>query len=481
MLDDIIKDLALQNCFTEIDKAEWHKLSHAFAKEPDELKRTVFIRALSAHSGVPIVQVQAAFASLNNNFLSRAEQEQIHTRLQKAQGTTTLKINDFQQHQIFKNMDLDSLSISRAQWNTLITRFEQQHRAHVTQSFFLSTLSAIKKTSVDNLNAALSREQPARKSKRKHPEDKEISSKRVFHPYREDFGVNPLIFQSLTKNLDLEDKLEATGVRVVPPLSPATPERGYPIVKQTPGGTKVRPVFTTARCTLFTHLTPIKCRVNIQDVSQEQIAENLPRLRIGRAEPVKYIANLESILERSGMVRRQTQRAVAGASAADVFRAHGIAIIPAHSRFKHWAHLIAHFLAEPQDILTKDPEQEVINLIPSTAEANYNTLEAIELFIKDKLMDEITDQIHIHVQPIYSEERLIPDSLVYTLDWIECDLNGEYEKHNEVFFINPQSHFRLTKSMHQSIALLREAGDIASSTEMDADEHNANNLMRIKP
>ncbi len=478
MLDEIIKDLALRNCFTEIPNAEWLNLSNAVANEPDELKRAVFIKALSTHSGVPIVQVQTAFASLTKTPFSE-EQEQILADLQKTQGDATLKISTFQQRSIFKNMDVDALSLSRAQWNTMITRFEQKNREKLTRPFFLSTLSAIKKTSFENLNSTLSRAQPERQSKRKHQREEESVKRTCRRTYREDNGINPLIFESVTKNFDLEDKLEATGVRVVGPLFPATPEKGYHHVKQTPGGTKVRPVCRIAQHTFFKHLTPYKDRANVLDASRGHVAKTLPKLVFGRAEPVAYIATLESITQRAGMMRRQTQRSVTGASAADVFRAHGVTITPAEGRSKHWAHLIAHFLGDPQDIITEDAEQEVINLIPSTAEANYNTLEAVELFIREQLVKQNTDKIHIHVMPVYSGESLIPDSLVYTLDWSKVDIYGEHERHNEVFYINPQSQYRLTKSMHQSIAVLREIPDVASSLKMETDDNTDPNAMRI--
>lgn len=483
MLDEIIKSLALQNCFTELENAEWFRLNNAFAQEPNELKRIAFIKALSAHSGVPVLQVQTAFSSLTEMTLSPDEQEQILTKLQKAQADATLKITTFQQRCIFKTMDLEKLSISRAQWNTLITRFEQRQKVHLTLNFFLTTLSSIQKIGFDDLSQKLNRTQPERQIKRKY-QVTEASAKRVYRPYVEDNGINPFIFASTVENPNLEAKLEATGVRVGVSLSPATPEKGYTNLKRTPGKSKVRPVCEIDnQYVFFKPVTPYskeprKNRVDVRGASQEHITKTLPKLLFGRAEPVSYTSTRESILARSGLKRRQTQLSQMGASAADIFRAHGITIEPTESRSKHLAHLIAHFLADPQEIITADPEKEIINLVPSTAEANYNTLEAVELFMRNKLLNKDTDQIHIYVKPIYSGESLIPDTVVYSLNWTESNGNGASQECSEVFYINPQSHHRLTKSMHQSIDLLRETRHANSfSQEMQIDENSAPNTL----
>jgi hypothetical protein len=183
---------------------------------------------------------------------------------------------------------------------------------------------------------------------------------------------------------------------------------------------------------------------------------------------------------KAGLKRRQTQLTLMRASAADVFRAHGVTIDSGtESRSKHWAHLIAHCLIDPQEAIPEDPVQEIINLVPSTAEANYNTLEAIELFIRRKLLNKETDRIHIYVKPNYSGESLIPDNVVYTLNWTETKTQRPCE---EVFHISPQSHQRLTKSMHQSINLLRNTRKTdLPSKEMQDDENEGQDVMRFKP
>ena len=258
--------------------------------------------------------------------------------------------------------------------------------------------------------------------------------------------------------------MESTGVKSTP-LCPATPERGYPQIKRTPGGTKTRPVCTIEGLTFFKPLTPYSKesrvgRADVREASIGNIMHTLPKLQLRRADPVEYTATLAVIEERSGQARRQyTQHSIAQASASDVFRAHGINIIPAHSRSQHWAHLIAHFLGDTQDLTIQDNTKEIINLVPSTAAANYNTLEVIELFIKQKLTDQETDRILICVEPVYTGEALIPDLLVYSLTWVEKNKRGQVRECHETFYINPQSYHRVTKSMRQAINLLRDERD----------------------
>ncbi|MCL9683220.1 hypothetical protein [Legionella maioricensis] len=489
MLEEIIKNLALLDCLTELNSTEWLRLSTDFTQEPDELKRVAFIKALSTHSGVPVIQIQTAFSSLTQMTLSTDAKERILFELQKTQTGATLKITAFQQRSIFKKMNLESLSISRAQWNILISRFEQQQREHVTRFFFLSTLSSIKRVSFDNLSdaATLSREQPARKGKRKYQEeeDKDISTtKRVAQEYREDDGINPFIFASTVKNPELETKLEATGVRVGVPLSPATPEKGYPHLMRTPGKTKVRPVCEIDNAyRLFKPVTPYgkvsgKDRIDVRKASQARITSALPKLVFDRAQPVQFTPTRESILGRSG-TKRESLLALMRESAANVFRAHGATInSSAESRSKHWAHIVTSCLIDFLEATPEDPEKEIIPVVPSTAEANYNTLEAIELFVRHKLLNKDTDKIHIYVKPIYSGESLIPDVLVYKLNWSETNKKGETIQCKELFYIGPQSHYRLTKSMHQSIGLLRDTRETdLPSEEMQVDENSNPNIM----
>ncbi|TAL63873.1 MAG: hypothetical protein EPN84_04380, partial [Legionella sp.] len=110
---------------------------------------------------------------------------------------------------------------------------------------------------------------------------------------------------------------------------------------------------------------------------------------------------------------------------------------------------IAYFLGGAQD---------TVNLIPSTAAANYNTLEAIELYIRELLVNKKTTEVNIVVEPVYTGESLIPELLIYKLEWDQV-IAGQTQQFAETFNINPQSHQRFTQSMYESFDEARKDSD----------------------
>lgn len=452
MIDEIIAKLAVSSGEFELTEDDWLQYSVLYNKA-DADERLRFSNAITSCSGVFELLVQSSLNELCHYRNSDNQAyEQLISLVQTQQRVATEAINRFQQHPFFRQQDLRPLAISRNEWLLIIKRFEQQNRYAITMPFFIESLSCLRRTRYSDLIACLNKPQPERRAKRKiqteHP------AKRIFQRHQEDFGVNPFVALE-QDDPELQNALQATGVRTTT-LSPATPERGHPVVMGTPGGNKVRPVCTIG-ITLFQHLSPYgkgtrEGRVDVREASQSSIQDSLPQLEFVRAEPVEFIATRELLQERTGVIRRNKPRI----SASNVFRAHGIQIAPTLGRSYHWAHLAAHFLCDIQDIKTENDDKEIINLVPSTAEANYNTLEAIELFIRKKLVEESTDRIHIKVTPKYSGQSLIPDLLVYSLDWKEQNILGAAQEFNEVFFINPQSYQRITKSMHKTIDVVRK-------------------------
>lgn len=453
MLDTIIKNLRQQDSLTEISNEDWLKFGKAFAQEQDPLKSSAFLKALAAHSGANEQQIQTVFSA------PAEQQKELLAELHEAQNRATQKISEFQQRHIFKSLDLSKLTISRTDWNTLITRFNTKQKQHLTSVFFLSTLGSIQKLNPAHIIDTASKSQPPRLVKRRpeHSDPQLPVKKNRYFRHLDDDGVNPLIFESKIDNPALNAKLSDAGVRIVPSLDTTSPLKGYDYVKKTPGGHKVRAVCTIDNeFTFFKYPTPQKTkeqngRIYLDGVEKKDILTTLPKLHFARAVPVEYTATLEPILNRSGMMRRCNALTLMGASATQVFKAHGIEITPTETRSQHWAHLIAHFLTDESNVTSTTPDMELINLVPSTSAANYNTLEAIELFIREKLVDKKTEQIHIRVVPTYSDENIIPDSLIYNLDWHE-----NQKQCTEVFYINPQSHLRTTKSMYKSFEILRK-------------------------
>jgi hypothetical protein len=465
MIEQLIKELASRTCLDELKTDEWMTYSTLY-HELDIFTRPLLIKAISSHSGVPLTQTSNALHNLMPGIVAADVQDLILSSLQITQETASSKISGMQQRTLFKQIDVGTLSISRSEWLTIIDKFERLEKRSLSPIFFFGMLSTIRKIPYDELTSSLSKQQHPRQAKRAI-ERKDVFVKRAFESFKEDGGDNPLILEIQDENRDLQLKAEATGARSSE-VFPATPDKRYPVVVRTPNGNKARPLCVINGQTLFQHCTPLskapkQGRVDVRDATLKQIGFQLPKLPLEKAQPIKFTATLAVITERSGMSRRIGQNSQMRAKASDVFRAHGIEIKPEDGRSHHWAHLIAHFLGDIEDLCVDNSDEEVINLVPSTAAANYNTLEAIENFIKNKLIDEDTDKINIEVEPVYSSESLIPDMLNYTLSW-----TGNYgQKCNEIFYINPQSYQRITKSAHDTIKVLRNWRDSQQEPRMD--------------
>lgn len=388
--------------------------------------------------------------------------ERLIDAVQTIEQTTTAKITHFMQHPFFQTFYMDRFSISKRQINQLIAQFEKKERQRITPIFFLTNLSHIQKVSIKTLLTLFTKHQPDRKAKR-HADfsDDDVSPRKKYRYHPNDKEPNPLIYERNTSQPALEKELETSGVRIAT-LEPTSPIRGYTqSAMKTPGGTKVRSLYSTAHGTLFKGASPkaaekSKGRLALKDTSAAQIKELLPKLECERANTVLFTATLESIKDRKGIKRRQSALSIMGASATDVFRAHGIEIESAKSHLQHWSHLVAHFLTEESEITSLEKENSLINLVATTAAANYNILEEIELFIKGKLEKQETDQIHMQVTPTYTGENLIPDIIIYKLNWNET-INKTLCPCHEIFYISAQSQLRINNSMHESIDILRKA------------------------
>ncbi len=338
------------------------------------------------------------------------------------QKTASAKINHMQNRTFFKQINAAPLSISRTEWLTIITKYESLEKSKVTAPFFFGMLSRLRGISYDELTSSLRKDSRPRPGKRCADGSSKSAPKRAFQSFLDDGGENPLIWETQDENQDLQQQIEATGARITP-VFPATPDKRYPQVVKTPGGRRARTLCEINGYTLFQHCTPpskdrLQGRVAIKEKSLEQIRDRLPKLSIQTASVIKYTATLAAIKERSGMPRRESQNAIMKAKASDVFRAYDIEIKQTDGPRHHWAHLITHFISGKENLHLSDPDQELVILVPSTAAANYNTLEAVENYIKNKLIDEETDKVDIEVEPIYSGDCLIPCMLHYRLSWI---------------------------------------------------------------
>jgi hypothetical protein len=463
MLNKIINSLSVRSWQEEFSINEWLLFLQSFA-QINIAERLSLIKVLARHSGISSHLLQKCFTDAPDS--NQYEHIAIVQELQKNEKAATTKISTLLNLAYFKQIDLTPLAISRGEWNQIIHLFEQQQRHKVNTIFILSTLSRIRHIPQDTLtNILIQKKQPERKGTKRNYndtgiEDSNSNIKKQIIFFKKDQGNNPLILKSHAQTPAIEEQLELTGVRTTA-LTPATPNKHPQGMMRTPGKTLTRPVCTIKGYTLFKHLTPSSTKPmadkeNISPVSAETMKEVLPRLRFEQAVEVEFYATLEAINQRAGIARRQSQNALMGASASDVFRAHGIEITSTNGRSYHWSHLIAHFLADNEEISSCSPEQEAINLVPATAAANYNILEAIELFIKKKLIEKETDQIKIKANPQFNGDALIPDMLIYTLNWNELNSENNIVSCEEQFNISLQSHQRFTKSMHLSFTSLRQ-------------------------
>ena len=454
MFELIRSELAKRAYLQTTTLSDWHQWAEQYEHLP-EIDHTKLNKLLAAHKGIPQALVQQHLT------LSSQENPSFIMQLHEYEQESTDRIADFCRKAYFQHNNLSPLAINRAEWLALINKFESLHRHHVNTHFLIDGLSRLRKVSVDSLFELLKKEGLPREAKaRAAPiESLPLKRKRISFFTEE---PNPLILDNKT-HPHIQQALENTGVRVTD-LSYASPEKGYSNLMSTASGKKVRPVCNVRGTSLFKPITPYgtsseEARADFRRSSSEAILSGLPRLNSKRAEAVEFTATLNNIEERAGKRRRHSQSSIMGASARDVFDAHGIAVSYEHKNEHHWAHLIAHFLCDSSEVSCDS--DEVINLVASTAAANYNTLKIIESFIRDTLMAHETEDIHIHVLPRFSGESLIPDELVYTLNWDTINAKGHLEPQTNVYYINPQSYARITKCMQESIEVLNQ---IASDT-----------------
>ncbi len=452
MLENIHTDLKKRSYFEKTTLDNWFFWAETYIlltiKEQKELSTLI-----STHTGIPYSRVEEhlKLKKPDITILHQDEEEAIH------------KINIFLKKQIFKYYSIDSLAINRFEWLVLLKEFERLKRSHLSINFFIDCLSSLRKVSFESLETLFVTPRVIRHSERNIARsDTAVSGKRnrnsFFNPEE-----NPLIVDA---NIDqnILQALKKTGV-CERELSFTSPIRGYTTLKSTGSGRKVRPVCDINKTILYKEVTPYgknteKARADLRQASSEAILNELPRLNYKRAEDVEFIATREQIEERRGKKRRRSQNSLMGASATDVFQAHGVEITYAHKKAHHWAHLIAHFLCDSNEV-------GEINLIPSTAAANYNTLEIIEQFIRNTLMNKETEEIHIHVKPCFSGEGMIPEQLIYTLNWNSINAKGILTPKTNVYYINPQSYNRITKAMLASIELLNQIPSDSIALEED--------------
>lgn len=448
MFDNIIADLKALPYPSELNNEQWYAYSFDFLQLTNE-EKSQFTDILSQHSGIPKQVIIDVFHRLHAQAASSMEHENAFAILQQAQQEATFKITQFRTRRYFAAKRMEHLFISRSQWLTIMHQFEQEHRHHLTHAFFSNALSNASGLQKQDITKLLSKEQPPRAAKQmRGPKAPRLwQSRSALRPSKNDDSINSFIIDEHAPQ-EIREKIQETGARSCS-LTPATPDKRNNILVRTPGGQKARQLCTINGITLFGPDTPPKSSVSKK--------KDRSLLRFERAKPITFIATLVRIKERYG-VCRENSRSKMGISASDACRAEGIKISQDERHEWHWYHLIPHFMGDTSDAIT--PHQEagaiIINLVPATAAANYNTLEAIERAIQDKLVRKITSAIKIEIKPRYSGKCKIPDMLTYTLMWEEKASSEKIHEKTEVFYVKPRSKQRLTRGMHRSIEVLRK-------------------------
>lgn len=324
---------------------------------------------------------------------------------------------------------LESLQIKDNEWSYIHQKFQSLKRQKFNSGLFLHYLAEQRATPVNVLLAQITKQSLPRSAK-PVPIQKSHKTHHWHHRITRVPGTNQMIImETEDMSIDVRKALEHTGARITP-LCTATPEKNQQPSFKTPGGHRVKPIAKN-KFSLFAHQTPqapglIKPETSVVLDSIEQITQ-----------PILFTATQQKMEDRKGERRKVSQKQVTGVSCSAIFSEYGINIAPQESRQYHWAHLVAWFLGG---------NQERQNLAPSTSQANYNTLDAVETFIMKKLVKEKIPELKIIVTPEYNGDEKIPNRITYSISYVNN--NKTYE---ELFHIYPQSKTRLTDSSLKTI------------------------------
>ncbi|KTC77882.1 DNA/RNA non-specific endonuclease [Legionella brunensis] len=426
--------LGKQPAYYQLNEVEWSTIAQLYSLG-DEKARIYLVQGLQQHSSVNKAEIHECIVT----------QITIDSFNQKQLTAQNQAIENFAKRAKKCIPQIEQLKLERSEWLELIRRFNKQHSHRVTSASLFFHLEQIKHLSYQALVKTFhGEERPSRAVKRAPLENKSSTVKR--RKYYEEFDDSPnlLILAEDQETKFLHSPLAKQGVRVTS-LDPATPTKDHHKVYRTPGGSKVRSLWsrTTGNSTIpfFKPLTPSPLKVKIKG-SEDKIKRKIPKLLFVRHETIHFQATLEKLEERQDSKRRIGQNQLTGASCQSVFAVcdENIIIESRGSKY-HWSHMIAYFLGG---------EQSIDNLVPATAASNYNVLEVIEQFIAQKLIEDKIPSINITVEPVYVDTTNIPGKLIFTLDWEEL---GKYC--SETTHIDTRSHQRITKSMLMSIKLVR--------------------------
>jgi len=355
---------------------------------------------------------------------------------------------------------IKELFISEEKWQQMTLRFVCANRERITLPYLLAEIDQLLDTnkSVSNFNR---RKLPKRHCQRSVITKQQLKTKvkrsrrRLYFDKNEHnpFVMDPKGIDELSKTT-----LAMLGVQFKN-LQPKSPEKGYSQVLFTPNKSKVRAYFSKNRNPLCTHFTPVKKSkehpgmLDLYSVKDEPIRKALKELHYTRAKRIQFEVTLKTINSSKNAPRPHNEKALTGGSCYNLFCTYDNSGIFAkmNGRHCHWSHLIAyHFGINPNN---------KFNLAPATAASNYYTLK-IERHIEAILRDPHNkcEKIDLDVQPYYSKNNktLIPELIIYKMDWYEKDNQNQKKAHQETHFINPRSDKKISALIEYSIETIRK-------------------------
>lgn len=361
---------------------------------------------------------------------------------------------------------IDRLELNNQQWQMLAKSCFDVAKTRITKRIILQNLTEVLDISYNKMVDKI-----AKKTLRDHKIIRKQTApcySRHWHKRRTYGNKNRFITSETDSEAALHSPLKKLHVRVVSHLVPVTPDGKNDATHKTPEThTRLRPVYHGVSGKLFQPITPEHKRFKFKEAlsSLKALQEKTPGLTIDQAEPVKFTCTLAKIVEKSGQARRFDQKQIAGESCKNVFIlcAEDLNMVKIDGNQYHWSHLIAHFLGG-------DAKKE--NLTPGTAASNYETLHKIELFIARKLSNHETDSIEITITPRYTNQAIIADQLIYTLNWAERDKENRWIAKQETHIIYPTSCRRSTSLEMKTIDHMRSSSNHNDTNDDEVDDSN---------
>jgi hypothetical protein len=218
------------------------------------------------------------------------------------------------------------------------------------------------------------------------------------------------------------------------------------VCAKSPGSTEYKLISDIGGLSFFKKKTPIKQISNT--IWQKKSRNNTTSYRCNNKTEIKFTVTKDKIGKRQGTKRGISQRTLVGCSSRDIFKFHGLNVeFTNSSNVARWhlSHIIAYVLGG---------EHDYPNITPTSAAANYTTLQLVERPCIEKLINAITEAIDISVNIDYENGNDIATVIDYQLTWKErC--KGTLEKKERVQ-IYPQSHTKLNHTEKQSLNLARQ-------------------------